>query len=63
MRGAQSPSQPIVSLATRVDLATDRLRRSLQRRTGLPAPKLLSEALRAYERMLDADCKQEEATA
>jgi hypothetical protein len=62
MRGAQNPSQPSVSYATRVDIATDKLRRALQLRTGLPASKLMAVALRAYERALDAD-SQEDVTA
>jgi hypothetical protein len=46
--------QPSINFHARIDLDTEERRRRLQDRTGLSAPRLLREALRAYERALAA---------
>ena len=43
---------PFVSFSTRLDLPTTELRRRLERMTGLPASRLVTEALRALEQQL-----------
>jgi hypothetical protein len=43
---------PFVSFSTRLDLPTTELRRRLERVTGLPASRLITEALHALEQQL-----------
>jgi hypothetical protein len=46
-------AKPGVNFFTRVDLETDERRRRLQQRMGYSAPRLVDEALRAFEAHLD----------
>jgi hypothetical protein len=45
-------AKPTINFSTRVDLATDDLRRRLQERTGYATPRLVAEALRVLEAQL-----------
>jgi hypothetical protein len=47
------PAQPAINFFTRINIETDKRRRRLQERTGYPAPRLVDEALRAFETDLD----------
>jgi hypothetical protein len=48
------PAKPAVNLFVRVDTDTDARRRRLQEVTGYSGPRLVGEALREYERVLDS---------
>ena len=46
-------AKPRVNFFTQVSLETDKRRRRLQERTGYSVPRLVDEALRAFETNLD----------
>jgi hypothetical protein len=48
----RTPAQPRVNFFTSVSLETDKLRRRLEAKTGYSAAKLVTEALRLFEKHL-----------